>query len=208
MPRVRTHSNPFHYYERQSKLDLTSVFPRFNGTLDVDIGFGRGVFFRHYAARYPDRNVMGVEIRKPMVELLKERCQEMELTNVHLIHGNGHICLEDMLEDRSIDRIFAFHPDPWMKKSHHKRRLINHKFIDLMTQKLKSGGRLYITTDVEVLFRDIHETLLSHPQFSEITDDDFWFNYTSHWTEFSQQESRTVYRCVFEFTTSTASESL
>lgn len=200
MPRVRTHSNPFHYYERQSLLDLKSVFTDFDGTLDIDIGFGRGVFFRNYALRYPNRSLMGVEIRKPMVDLLQQRCDEMGLKNVYLVHGNGQICLEDMLPDTSLDRIFAFHPDPWMKKSHHKRRLINPKFIDLMSRKLKVKGRLYITTDVEVLFTDMKEYLLAHPQFAEIEDEAFWADYTSHWTEFSHQDSRTVYRAVFELT--------
>jgi len=198
--RVRTHTNPFHYYLRQSRLDLQNVFPLFNGLLDVEIGFGRGVFLKQYATANPDRSIVGAEIRTQIVDSLKQQVAELELQNVYLFHGNGHICLEDMLDDHSIDRLFVFHPDPWMKKSHHKRRVISPAFLKVMLQKLKPTGRVYISTDVSILWEEMTHTLISSGHFESVSDAPFWASYTSHWSEFSARNNRVDYRGTFALT--------
>ena len=87
--RVRTHANPFNYIDRMKRVDFSTVFPNFTGTLDLEIGFGRGVFIRHYATRFPDRSILGVEVRKPLVDILTERLAQDGLKNIYAVHGTG-----------------------------------------------------------------------------------------------------------------------
>ncbi|MFC1755177.1 tRNA (guanosine(46)-N7)-methyltransferase TrmB [Thermoproteota archaeon] len=164
----------------------------------MEIGFGRGLFLRHYAKRCPSRFIVGVEIRKTAINLLKQRLSEENIQNVHIIHGNGEIVLQDCINDNAIDRLFLFHPDPWLKKRHQKRRIINPGFLDLAYKKLSKQGKLYISTDVETLWTDIWQTLINHSGFKRIENDPFWdMDYISHWNEFSEQQNRDIYYAAF-----------
>lgn len=196
--RIRTHANPFHYYKREERLDLATIFPAFSGTLDVECGFGTGGFMQHYMMGHPDRFMMGFEIRQQAVALLQERIPEELKSRVYLHNGTAEIGIEDMLPDQSIDRVFVFHPDPWFKKSHHKRRLIKPAFLKMLTKKMKPGARLYVSTDVEDLWMYMRQSLDASP-FHEIEDPDFWRDYyLTPWQQFSVRDSRNSYRGVFE----------
>jgi len=189
--RVRTHTNPFNFYTRLEKLDFASIFPNKSGELDLEIGFGRGSFLRQWAKLHPDRNIVGVEIRKNIVAELEVEVRTENLTNTHLILGNGEIVLEDCFDDKSITNIFLFHPDPWFKKSHHKRRVIRPQFLEAVCKKLKQNGKLYISTDVTPLWEAMEETLLTSGYFKKIEDSHFWQNiYTSNWHVLSEKQKR------------------
>jgi tRNA (guanine-N7-)-methyltransferase len=165
----------------------------FDGTLEVEIGFGRGVFLRDYAQKYPDRFLIGVDIRKNIVESLSEKFKAESLYNVVLLHGNGEIVVEDALPDNSISRLHIFHPDPWFKKRHHKRRVINPTFLKALKPTLTPGSEINLSTDVEDLFGYMDEQMLLNG-FLPIENDSFWVDdYLTHWTKFSKTDSRNIY---------------
>ena len=87
-----------------------------------------------------ERNIIGVDVRKQIVEVLNERLEKLGFENTCILHTRGEICLEDCLEDQSLERVFVFHPDPWFKKKHHKRRVVNPSFLDLVAKKMVPGG--------------------------------------------------------------------
>ncbi len=187
MARVRTHTNPLNIRHRFSSDTLSAT--DFSSSIDLEIGFGRGVFLRNWAGKYPNHSVFGVEVRKPIVEILQTRISDLGLNNVEIFHGNGHFFIEDCFPDESLDRVFVFHPDPWFKKKHHKRRVVNCDFLSLLKKKLKPSGRLYVSTDVEVLWLAMKEDIEKIGFKS--CDDEFWgTDYLSHWDDFSKREDR------------------
>jgi len=197
--RVRTHTNPFNYHKRMETVDFAAAFPDYSGVLDFEIGFGRGVFLRQYAKQFPDRFIVGVEVRPALVDLLSHRLAEEHISNVLPVHGTAEICLEDMIEDASIQRLFVFHPDPWFKKRHHKRRVINKQTLALYSRKLKKGGRLYLSTDVRVLWDDMASAFDAAVEFEAVSDKEFWDHcYQSHWHRFSLCDQRDLHCGTFQ----------
>lgn len=197
--RIRTHTNPFHYFTRMKPVDFPTLFKHYSGKFDFEVGFGRGLFIRHYAAMFPERNIVGVEVRKSPVELLKSKLNEAENEHVYLIHGNAQICLEDMIPSESLERVFIFHPDPWFKKRHHKRRVVNPQFLESLIPKLAPNAKLYISTDVEPLWADMQETMSQHTRFKAIEDPEFWeLCYKTNWQAFSDRDRRTTYFGTFQ----------
>ena len=185
--RARTHANPFAIRHR---FDEVMIKPEAGQALDIEIGFGRGVFLRYWAQKYAERCIVGIEVRKSIVKVLQERLLNMGIDSVQLFHGNGQIFCEDSILDRTVDKVFVFHPDPWFKKRHHKRRVITTEFLRLLSTKLKVGGRIYISTDVEELFYAMQDSFKESGVF-EAVDDVFWStDYQSHWDTFSETDNR------------------
>jgi len=196
--RIRTHANPLSCTMRFDRLEPRKIFPTFKGELDLEIGFGRSLFLKKYATDNPGRFVVGVEVRKKAVEEMQEIIIEQKLENVYLTHGNGSVCLNDMFLDNSLDKIFVFHPDPWIKTKHLKRRLVNDEFLSIVQKKLKNGGRVYISTDVEFLWKEIIKAFDVNYNFEQIEDSDFWQNYYSgRWNEISKEKGRKVFFSTF-----------
>lgn len=200
--RVRTHTNPLNFYQRMEMLSLEKLFKNSEAPLDMEIGFGRGVFLREWAKLHPERNIIGVEVRKTIVTILEERLKALNIKNTHLIHGNGEIVLKDCIQDGSLSRCFIFHPDPWFKKRHYKRRVINEKLLTLLSTKLKENGKIYISTDVGILFEDICEHFSKFTEFKLVENDSFWTSdYKTHWSDFSKTDNRDLYYLTFQKTT-------
>ncbi len=192
--RIRTHTNPFNYFTRMESLDFSTVLPHFSGTFDFEVGFGRGLFIRHYATMFPERSIVGIEVRKNPVELLKIKLKKEAIKNAYVIHGTAEICLADMIPDGSLNRVFIFHPDPWFKKRHHKRRVINPKFLVQLRPKLAPNATLYVSTDVAPLWDSMEETILDSGYFNTIEDPVFWETcYLTNWQAFSKRDQRTTY---------------
>ncbi|RAP32405.1 tRNA (guanosine(46)-N7)-methyltransferase TrmB [Candidatus Marinamargulisbacteria bacterium SCGC AG-414-C22] len=193
MTRTRTHTNPLNIKHRFDSIKFTDIVPNDAKTISLEIGFGRGVFLKHWATHNPNDFLLGVEVRKVIVTDVMSQVKQLSLGNVALFHGSGHIFIEDVIPDNSLDHVFVFHPDPWFKKRHHKRRVINLDFVKLIEAKLKKQGKLYISTDVELLWSDMCEVM---KQFSltEIADDIFWKDiYKTHWDLFSKSDKRSIF---------------
>tara|TARA_A100001015_G_scaffold16380_2_gene19144 strand:+ start:313 stop:915 length:603 start_codon:yes stop_codon:yes gene_type:complete len=193
MTRIRTHVNPLSITHRFDHLDLKTIVSNSITDLAFEVGFGRGVFLKQWAKLNSNSFLIGVEVRKSIVNDVKLKLEKENLNNVSLHHGNAELFLADAVEDESLNHIFVFHPDPWFKKRHHKRRVVNPDFLSLVEKKLKINGKLYVSTDVESLWEAMIETI-SNTSLKPVNNDPFWTTvYDTHWTTFSVKDERQMF---------------
>ena len=129
------------------KLNFVDIFGNTNPII-LEIGFGMGDATAALAQANPDINYLGVEVHKPGVGKLLGEIKKRDLKNLYIIEYDALDVLEYMIGDNSLNGIHIFFPDPWPKKRHHKRRLVQRPKTDLFTQKLAPGGYLYFVTDI------------------------------------------------------------
>lgn len=122
--------------------------------LEIDVGCHKGLFLAEMAALYPDRNFLGIERQAERVERTNRKVQRLEMRNAAVICGEGHETLRALPSDVA-DHIHVLFPDPWPKRRHHIRRLIQPSFIETCLRLLKPGGILRLVTDDEPYARDI-----------------------------------------------------
>ena len=137
-------------------LDLTQIFGRTAARV-LEIGFGMGETTAAIAQAHPQNDYLAIEVHTPGVGSLLKQIGEMNLANIRIIQHDAVEVLRDMLPDNTLDGAHIFFPDPWHKKRHHKRRLIQAPFITLLAQKLKPGGYIHVATD----WRDYAEQVLA-----------------------------------------------
>lgn len=129
-------------------LDLDQAFGR-SAPKILEIGFGMGTATAEIAAGNPDKDYLAVEVHSPGVGNLLKLIDEQNLTNLRIIRHDAVEVIDHMLADASLDGIHIFFPDPWHKKRHNKRRLIQSPLIAKLVKKLKPGGYLHAATDWE-----------------------------------------------------------
>jgi len=127
-------------------IDFKAFFGR-DGTQILEIGFGMGETTAEIAQAHPDWNILGAEVYKPGVGALLGRIERMALTNIRIIEHDAVDILTHMIPTDSLDAVHIYFPDPWPKKRHHKRRLIQPWFVELLCKKIKPGGILHMATD-------------------------------------------------------------
>jgi tRNA (guanine-N7-)-methyltransferase len=132
-------------YQKQL-LNLADLFGNDN-PVSLEIGFGMGASLAEQAKRYPERNFIGIEVHRPGVGSLLVRMKEHQLTNIRVISHDAVEVLADMLADNSIELLQLFFPDPWHKKRHHKRRILDAEFAKLVYSKVQLGGHFHMATD-------------------------------------------------------------
>ncbi len=140
------------------KLCPSTIFAR-PGPLILDIGFGNGDTLVETAERNPEKNFIGIDVHRPGIGRLLAQLQERNLQNVRVYFADAVDILNQNISDASIDGVNLFFPDPWPKKRHRKRRLVNPVFADLVGKKLRTGGRFYCATDWEDYALQMLETL-------------------------------------------------
>lgn len=145
-------------------LDFADIFGR-SAPLTLEIGFGNGASLAQMAAALPGRDFIGIEVHRPGVGKLLQRLEQENLQNVRLICHDAVEVLQQMLPAASLDRMQIFFPDPWPKKRHHKRRLIQPEFVDLLATGICSGGLLHLATDWENYAEHILEVLTDSADF-------------------------------------------
>ncbi len=126
-------------------LDCTRLFPR-QAPLILDVGFGDGEALAIQARQQPEHNFLAIEVHRPGVGSLLRKLAADELDNVRVIVGDATEVLQ-ALPDAALGGVHVFFPDPWPKKRHHKRRLLQAPFVALLARKLQPGGVLHIATD-------------------------------------------------------------
>ena len=144
-------------------LDLATIFNRNESKKILEIGFGMGETTAHIAQHSPALDFLGVEVHTPGVGALLKLIEELALTNVRVIQHDVVEVLNNMLVDASLDGVHIFFPDPWHKKRHHKRRLIQAEFIKLLCSKLKVGAYLHVATDWQEYAEWVLEILQAEP---------------------------------------------
>ncbi len=131
---------------KEEPIDFAALFGNDN-PVTVEIGFGMGKATGIIAAENPDKNYLGLEVHTPGVGKLLGDIRDLGLTNLRMIEHDAMDVLKYMIPDSSVDAFHIFFPDPWPKKKHHKRRLVQRPRTELIASKLKKGGYLYMVTD-------------------------------------------------------------
>lgn len=144
-------------------LDLKKVFERTAPTI-LEIGFGMGQATATIAKTHPQHNYLGVEVHTPGVGALYQLIKKDDIHNIRIIQHDAVEVLENMLIPNSLSGIHIFFPDPWPKKRHHKRRLIQPEFVKLLASRLAIGGYLHLATDWEDYAQQMLSVLNAEPQ--------------------------------------------
>lgn len=131
----------------EKKLNFIDVFGNTNPIV-MEIGFGMGDATVEIAQSNPDINYLGIEVHTPGVGKVLSEIKRRNLKNLYIIEYDALEVLDKMIGDNSLNGLHIFFPDPWPKKRHHKRRMIQRPKTDLMAKKLAKGGYLYFVTDV------------------------------------------------------------
>ena len=175
---MRQHVNPLskNFDEIERIPSLTKIFadPRLN--LHLDIGCAAGDYLFDLALINKKWNYLGFEIREKLVKTAKIKVREREIKNLYFIFGNANIILPDVQTKfifKNVKSISFYFPDPWFKKRHYKRRLIQPEFINSLSNLLKIGSLIFIKTDVKELFDYMDSTILSNFNFKKIDKLDF-----------------------------------
>lgn len=146
-------------------IDLDAVFGR-SAPRYLEIGFGMGNSLAAMARHHPDNDYLGVEVHRPGVGSLLIHMEEQSLSNIRLLCHDAVEVLENMLPDHSLDGVYLFFPDPWQKKRHHKRRIVNPKFLHLLARKLKHGAVFHMATDWQEYATHMMEVTSACPLFA------------------------------------------
>lgn len=128
------------------KLNFVDIFGNTNPII-IEIGFGMGDVTAKLAQENPNINYIGIEVHKPGVGKLLSEIKKRDLKNLYIIEHDALEVLEQMIGDNSVNGFHIFFPDPWPKKRHHKRRLLQRPRTNLLAQKLAPEGYLYFVTD-------------------------------------------------------------
>ena len=134
---------------QNKKINFDSVFNTSKKKIILEIGFGMGDTTAKIASNFSDFNFIGIEVHSPGVGNLLNRINEQEIKNLRIIQHDAVEVLEHMIPKSSLDGVHIFFPDPWHKKKHNKRRLIQPDFIEKIGQKIKKNGYVHISTDWE-----------------------------------------------------------
>lgn len=146
-------------------LNITSLFPTAEEVV-LEIGFGMGEATALIARDFPNTGYLAVEVHKPGIGKLMARIEELALSNIRIIEGDAHPIITTMVPDKSVDGVHLFFPDPWHKKRHNKRRIINAEFLALIHPKIKDGGFFHIATDWVPYAENIEEVFAASPLFT------------------------------------------
>lgn len=145
-------------YDADKKLDFAQIFHNDNPTV-VEIGFGDGEATHQMAERNPDVNYLALEVYPPGVGALLDVMHTKGLSNVRIVHHDAAEVVTSMVADGTVSGFHIFFPDPWQKKRHNKRRLLNSTFVSVLADKLKSRGYIYCATDWEDYAIQMQEVL-------------------------------------------------
>ena len=174
MPRVRVHQhvNPLAPFYRQAPMpvDIESVFQAPDNPLLLDIGSARGRFLLRMAEAEPRWNYLGVEIRGPLVDEANRLASESELANLHYAFCNAMLWLDRLLSGvpaRVLQAVTIQFPDPWFKKKHAKRRMVNEEMVETIARHLAPGGVVFVQTDIEFLAEEMFELFRASDKFVE-----------------------------------------
>jgi tRNA (guanine-N7-)-methyltransferase len=143
-------------------LDLDECFGR-EAPKVLEIGFGMGETTAAIARAHPEIDYLGIEVHAPGVGALLRRAADLGLKNLRVVQHDAVEVVREMIPPTSVDGVHVFFPDPWPKKRHHKRRLIQPAFVALVASRLKPGGYLHVATDWEDYATQILDTLAAEP---------------------------------------------
>ncbi|MBE2897018.1 tRNA (guanosine(46)-N7)-methyltransferase TrmB [Pasteurellaceae bacterium HPA106] len=159
---MNTHWSDFGVDYQTTPYDLTALFGNGNPVV-LEIGFGMGHSLVQMAKQNPDINYLGIEVHTPGVGACIANAVDQKVDNLRVICHDAVEVLTDCIPDASLQGLQLFFPDPWHKAKHHKRRIVQREFVDLVVQKLKCGGFIHMATDWENYAEQMLEVLSATP---------------------------------------------
>jgi tRNA (guanine-N7-)-methyltransferase len=186
----------------QPPLDVDRCFGQ-PGPLEIEVGSGKGLFLTSAASATPAHRFLGIEIAGKYARYIAARLSRLELANARIVHGNAERLIREHLTCNSVRAVHIYFPDPWWKKRHHKRRIMNEQFLSEVARVLEAGGRLHFWTDVAEYFEQSLELLadriplegpLPVPARAPAHD----LDYRTHFERRTRHEGLPVYRAEFK----------
>lgn len=151
-------------------INLVQLFNR-TAPVVLEIGFGNGDSLYQMASENPDRNYIGIEVHRPGAGHLLHLIETQHINNIRISNHDAVEVIEHQIPDASLDLVQLFFPDPWHKKKHHKRRIVQEKFVNLLAQKIKTGGIFHLATDWENYAEHMLEVMNSNAHFTNLSAD-------------------------------------
>lgn len=149
--------------------DIGETKDLYSSPLTVEVGFGMGDSLLEMAISYPERNFLGIEVHRPGVGHLLMGIHDNAISNLRVVRADGLSVLKEHIPASSVAILQLFFPDPWPKKKHHKRRLINPAFLDIAAYVLRVEGIIHIATDWASYAEEIRDCLNGDQRFAETT---------------------------------------
>jgi tRNA (guanine-N7-)-methyltransferase len=182
--------------------DWPAVFGNAN-PVEIEVGFGKGLFLLRASQANPDVNWLGVEIERKYQLFTATRLAKRGLGNVRLVQADARLFLRDCVPAASVQAVHVYYPDPWWKKRHHKRRVFTAEFAAASARALRPGGKLHVVTDVAEYFGIITELLagvpglrpMPVPEGHEPEND---LDYLTNFERKARQQGRSVHRGIYE----------
>lgn len=170
--RVHQHVNPNSpYYRKEPKpIDIGDVFADPTKPLLLDIGCARGRFLLRMAEAEPAWNYLGIEIREPLVEEANRLAKEAGFGNLHYVFGNAMLWFDRLIEaipSEQLQYVTIQFSDPWFKRKHAKRRMVNGAMVESLATRLAPNGRVFIQTDIEALAEEMFGLFRADTRFTE-----------------------------------------
>ncbi|MEM9101173.1 MAG: tRNA (guanosine(46)-N7)-methyltransferase TrmB [Pseudomonadota bacterium] len=153
----------------KSLVDWNQVFERASQHLCIEIGFGMGTSLAEQAKNRPDTDFLGIEVHKPGVGACLLLAAQNQSTNVRVANYDAVEFIEERVPDESVDTFQVFFPDPWHKRKHHKRRIVQPEFIQRLVTKLKVGGCLHLATDWEDYAKHMVKVINANAQLTNLS---------------------------------------
>ena len=178
---MRQHVNPLskNFFEIDPIPPLNEIFENPKLPLHLDIGCATGDFLCELSLKNKNWNYIGVEIREKLILNANLKVKNREYKNLYFSFGNANNFFEQSQNITLIDSITSisfYFPDPWFKKKHHKRRVIQKKFINFLSNSMQTRSLIFIKTDVKELFDYMEVTILESIKFKKLANEDFRFN--------------------------------
>jgi len=164
--------------------------------VEIEIGIGKGRFLIDAAQRLPQVNFVGVEWALKYLRIAHARSLKRRLQNIRLVRGDAREFIEFFVPSESVQAIHVYFPDPWPKKRHHKRRLVNEAFLQEVERLLEPGGRLWLTTDCAEYFEAVLE-LLSRSSCLVAVEAE-WQGVRTNYEEKYMAQGKMIFRRVLE----------
>lgn len=206
--RVRQHVNPLgiKYRDPVPLPNWSDIYADMTLPFHLDIGSARGQFLLGMAQDYPNWNFLGVEIREPLVDSANGLRDTLGLKNLGFMFCSANTSAEPLmgsLPNGILKRVTIQFPDPWFKRRHHKRRVVQPELIEAIAKYLAPGGELFLQSDIEEVAVEMRERFLGHDAFvPQWNLDESWyrnsiFSVSTEREEMTRQKGQPIYRALF-----------
>ena len=198
---MRQHVNPLskNFDEVERIPSLIEMFDDSKLPIHLDIGCAAGEFLFDLALANTNWNYLGIEIREKLVKTAKLKVRNREIKNLYFVFGNANKIVNEFHSkfiNKNLKSISFNFPDPWFKKRHHKRRVIQKELVNILCNYMQKGSLIFVKTDVKDLFDYMDFTILSNSNFKKI--DQNGFNYSQSFNPNKVQTNREKYAIVNE----------